>query len=69
MSAVPEPGSKSYDKHRARRRKDLERSGAADAQEANEQAKRDLERDPEWRPTGPRSERGRGPKSERPGTE
>ncbi|MFE0874109.1 hypothetical protein ACFW4X_04340 [Streptomyces smyrnaeus] len=69
VSAVPEPGSKSYDKHRARRRKDLEKSGAADAQEANEEAKREMERDPDWRPSGPRTERGRGPKGERPESE
>ncbi|MEU5837959.1 hypothetical protein ABZ820_30400 [Streptomyces diacarni] len=66
---MPEPGSKSYDKHRARGRKDQERSGHTDAQEANEAAKREMERDPRWRPSGPRTERGRGPKSERPGNE
>ncbi|WP_030878192.1 MULTISPECIES: hypothetical protein [Streptomyces] len=65
---MPEPGSKSYDIHRARRRKEKEKTGEADRKQANEEAKRDMEQDPKWRPSGPHSDRGRGPKGERPGS-
>jgi hypothetical protein len=61
---MAEPGSKKYDTHRARRRKDAEKSGVPD-RHANEDAKESLEENPQWRPSGPRTERGRGPKSER----
>ncbi|WP_180268785.1 hypothetical protein [Streptomyces sp. Ru87] len=33
---------------------------------ANEEAKETLSKDPDWRSRGPRTERGRGPKGERP---
>jgi hypothetical protein len=61
---MPEPGSKEYDKRRAQLRADAEAEGIPD-QEANEEAKRRLEKDPKWRPTGPDSDRGLGPKGER----
>ncbi|MFK8848972.1 hypothetical protein [Streptomyces sp. Ac-502] len=54
---MPEPGSKDYDKRRARLRKDAENSGIND-QQANEEGRRSR---------GPRTERGRGPKGERSG--
>ncbi|WP_019547190.1 hypothetical protein [Streptomyces sulphureus] len=63
---MPEPGSKSYDIQRSRRRKEAKDESGASGQEANEEAKQDLEKDPHWRPSGPRNERGRGPKGERP---
>ncbi|GAA2406121.1 hypothetical protein GCM10010420_37530 [Streptomyces glaucosporus] len=65
---MPEPGSKSYDKKRARRRKEAERSGVPD-KNANEAANESIQQDPRWRTSGPRTERGRGPKGERPGNE
>ncbi|MFI9549697.1 hypothetical protein ACIHAR_38305 [Streptomyces sp. NPDC052016] len=63
--AVPEPGSKKYDTERARLRKEAERSGISD-KDANEAANEALQDDPELRSRGPRTERGRGPKGERP---
>lgn len=68
MIAVPEPGSKSYDIQRSRRRKEKE-AGHRSGQQANEEAKYELEDDPRWRPSGPRTERGRGPMGERPGSQ
>ncbi|MFF9404975.1 hypothetical protein ACF1B0_05455 [Streptomyces anandii] len=64
---MPEPGSKKYDTRRARARKEAERSGISD-QDANDAANAELQRDPEFRSSGPRTERGRGPKGERPGS-
>ncbi|MEU0103295.1 hypothetical protein [Streptomyces sp. NPDC006267] len=63
--AVPEPGSKKYDTRRARLRKDAEQSGVSD-QDANQAANETLQSDPDWQSRGPRTERGRGPKGERP---
>lgn len=65
---MPEPGSKSYDIQRARRRKEAQQEGAPE-QAAEERAKEEIEQDPKWRPSGPRSERGLGPKGERERTE
>jgi hypothetical protein len=65
---MPEPGSKKYDIHRAHRRKDAEDRGVPD-QHANEEANAELQRDPHWQSRGPRTERGRGPKAERPETD
>ncbi|MFG2352096.1 hypothetical protein [Streptomyces sp. NPDC048521] len=62
---VPEPGSKKYDTQRARRRKEAERSGISD-QDANTVADESLQQEPEGRSRDPRTERGRGPKGERP---
>ncbi|MFE6224059.1 hypothetical protein [Streptomyces sp. NPDC057854] len=62
---MPEPGSKKYDTRRARARKDAEDAGTPDAK-ANDEANESLQRDPRWRSSGPRTERGRGPKGERP---
>ncbi|MFP8962328.1 hypothetical protein ACLIYP_17485 [Streptomyces nanhaiensis] len=62
---MPEPGSKDYDKQRARRRKEAERGGVPD-RHANEEADESLRQDPHRRSSGPRTERGRGPKGERP---
>lgn len=60
---MPEPGSKAYDKKRQEYRREAEDRGVRDA---NERAKDALEEEhPEYRPTGPRTERGRGPKGER----
>ncbi|GCD35009.1 hypothetical protein OEIGOIKO_02750 [Streptomyces chrestomyceticus JCM 4735] len=63
---MPEPGSKDYDKRRARLRKDAENSGIND-QHANEEANETLQGEEGWRSRGPRTERGRGPKGERTG--
>ncbi|MDT9686142.1 hypothetical protein RND61_29345 [Streptomyces sp. TRM76323] len=63
---MPEPGSKKYDIHRARLRKEAEGRGVSD-QEANDEANATLQRSPGWRSRGPRTERGRGPKGERQG--
>ncbi|WP_190133815.1 hypothetical protein [Streptomyces longispororuber] len=63
---MPQPGSKKYDTKRARLRKEAERSGISD-QDANDAANTSLQRDPHWQSDGPRTERGRGPKGERPG--
>ncbi|MDJ1132968.1 hypothetical protein [Streptomyces iconiensis] len=62
---MPEPGSKSYDIQRARRRKEAKDDLGESGRSANEEAKQELEEDPQWRPSGPRTERGRGPKGER----
>lgn len=62
---MPEPGSKKYDTRRARLRKDAERAGTPD-QHANEEANETLQEDEALRSRGPRTERGRGPKGERP---
>ncbi|MFH8798721.1 hypothetical protein ACH4F6_03830 [Streptomyces sp. NPDC017936] len=62
---MPEPGSKKYDTQRARKRKEAERSGISD-QDANAAADEELQSDPKWRSRGPRTERGKGPKGERP---
>ncbi|MER7228678.1 hypothetical protein [Streptomyces rubradiris] len=62
---MPEPGSKKYDTRRARLRKEAERSGISD-QDANAVAKETLRQEPEERSGGPKTERGRGPKGERP---
>ncbi|RBM07263.1 hypothetical protein [Streptomyces sp. PT12] len=61
---MPEPGSKKYDIHRAHGRKAAENQGVPD-RHANAEAKESMEEDPTWRPSGPRTERGRGPLSER----
>ncbi|SFC68354.1 hypothetical protein [Streptomyces aidingensis] len=61
---MPEPGSKRYDIRRTHKRKQAEDSGVPD-QYANEAAKEDLAEEEGWRARGPRTERGRGPKSER----
>ncbi|NYI03633.1 hypothetical protein [Allostreptomyces psammosilenae] len=61
---MPEPGSKKYDVRRARLRKEAEDSGVPD-QHADAEANRELQQDPEWRTSGPRTERGLGPKGER----
>ncbi|OEV04375.1 hypothetical protein [Streptomyces oceani] len=63
---MPKPGSKSYDIQRARRRKAAKNDLGESGQEANEEAKQELEQDPQWRPAGPESDRARGPKGERP---
>ncbi|WP_030694103.1 hypothetical protein [Streptomyces globisporus] len=63
---MPEPGSKKYDTRRAGLRKDAERAGVPDAK-ANDEANESLQEDPQWRSRGPRTERGLGPKGERPG--
>lgn len=63
---MPEPGGKKYDIHRARLRKEAEDRGVSD-QEANDEANAVLQRSPEWRSRGPRTERGRGPEGERRG--
>ncbi|MFE8947209.1 hypothetical protein [Streptomyces sp. NPDC007856] len=65
MIVVPEPGSKKYDARRARLRKEAERSGVSD-QDANTAANESLQEEPKWRSRGPKTERGRGPKGERP---
>ncbi|GGS13993.1 MULTISPECIES: hypothetical protein [Streptomyces] len=65
---MPEPGSKKYDTRRARLRKEAERSGISD-QDANAAAKETLRQEPEGRSAGPKTERGRGPKGERPENE
>ncbi|MFE0835414.1 hypothetical protein ACFW4V_21255, partial [Streptomyces sp. NPDC058825] len=62
---VPEPGSKKYDTRRARLRKEAERSGISD-QDANRAANEELQEGDDWGSRGPRTERGRGPKGERP---
>ncbi|GAA2382195.1 hypothetical protein [Streptomyces coeruleofuscus] len=62
---MPEPGSKKYDTRRARLRKDAEQSGISD-QDANAVANEELQEGEAWRSSGPRTERGRGPKGERP---
>jgi hypothetical protein len=61
---MPEPGSKAYDRKRAKKRKEAEDRGVPD-QYANEEANEALQQDPHWQTRGPRTERGRGPKSER----
>ncbi|WP_228973788.1 hypothetical protein [Streptomyces sp. DH12] len=61
---MPEPGSKKYDIHRARLRKEAENHGVSD-RDANDQANATLQARPEWRSRGPRTERGRGPEDER----
>ncbi|MEU3605520.1 hypothetical protein AB0E83_08690 [Streptomyces sp. NPDC035033] len=61
---MPEPGSKKYDTRRARLRKDAEQGGVPDAK-ANDEANESLQEDPQWRSSGPRTERGLGPKGER----
>ncbi|MFI2380340.1 hypothetical protein ACH5AO_35675 [Streptomyces sp. NPDC018964] len=63
---MPEPGSKKYDTRRARLRKDAEDSGVSD-QDANTAANEELQEGEGLRSRGPRTERGRGPKGERPG--
>ncbi|MFH8348051.1 hypothetical protein [Streptomyces sp. NPDC018045] len=63
---MPEPGSKKYDTRRARLRKDAENSGIS-GQQANEEANETLQDEEGLRSRGPRTERGRGPKGERPG--
>ncbi|MER7489068.1 hypothetical protein ABTY20_24780 [Streptomyces sp. NPDC126497] len=63
---MPEPGSKKYDTRRARLRKDAEDSGISD-QDANAAANEELREGEGLRSRGPRTERGRGPKGERPG--
>ncbi|MGW0395398.1 hypothetical protein ACWDYJ_31900 [Streptomyces sp. NPDC003042] len=61
---MPEPGSKEYDTRRARMRKDAERAGVPD-KKANVEANESLQSDEESRGSGPRTDRGRGPKGER----
>ncbi|GGZ32483.1 hypothetical protein [Streptomyces poonensis] len=65
---MPEPGSKKYDVRRARLRKELEQSGIS-GQEADAQANERLQEEEGLRSRGPRTERGRGPKGERPGND
>jgi hypothetical protein len=65
VRVVPEPGSKKYDTRRARLRKDAEQAGVSGKQ-ADEAANEALQEDAGWRSRGPRTERGRGPKGERP---
>ncbi len=65
---MPEPGSKKYDVRRARLRKDAEGSGVPD-RHANDEANAYLREEEDWRSRGPRTERGRGPKGERPGND
>lgn len=65
MAEVPEPGSKAYDKRRARLRKEAEKQGTPGGRPANEEAKERLEEEEQWGPEGPRTGRGRGPKGER----
>jgi hypothetical protein len=65
---MPEPGSKKYDTRRARLRKDAEKAGTPD-QHANQEANETLQQEEDWGSRGPRTERGRGPKGERPGNE
>ncbi|POX43864.1 hypothetical protein C3489_37430 [Streptomyces sp. Ru71] len=62
---MPEPGGKKYDTRRARMRKEAERSGISD-QDANDVANEESQREPQYRSSGPRTERGRGPTRERP---
>ncbi|MGW4026092.1 hypothetical protein [Streptomyces sp. NPDC005009] len=64
---MPEPGSKKYDTRRARLRKDAEDSGVSD-QDANTAANEELQEGEGLRGRGPRTDRGRGPKGERPGS-
>ncbi|GAB2591328.1 hypothetical protein GCM10027168_25790 [Streptomyces capparidis] len=64
---MPEPGSKKYDTKRAKLRKEAEDRGIPD-RHANEHANETLKDDPHWRSRGPRTERGLGPKGERPGS-
>lgn len=61
---MPEPGSKKYDIHRAHHRKAAEDRGVPD-HHANQEANEALQRDFHWQSRGARTERGRGPKSER----
>ncbi|HET6636842.1 MAG TPA: hypothetical protein VFH77_17640 [Streptomyces sp.] len=61
---MPEPGSKKYDNRRKEYRRDAEDEGIPD-KHANREAKERLEEDPQWRPEGPRTDRGRGPKGQR----
>ncbi|GGQ19016.1 hypothetical protein [Streptomyces roseolilacinus] len=63
---MPEPGSKKYDIHRARLRKEAEGRGVSD-QDANDEANATLRRSPVRRSRGSRTERGRGPEGERRG--
>jgi hypothetical protein len=65
-AVMPEPGGRKYDTHRAKLRKDAERSAITD-QDANRAANETLQSDPDWQSRGPRTERGRGPKGERTG--
>ncbi|MFM9494395.1 hypothetical protein ACKI1Q_12325 [Streptomyces galilaeus] len=65
MIVVPEPGSMKYDTRRARLRKDAESSGVSD-QDANRAANEELQEGEDRRSRGPRTERGRSPKGERP---
>ncbi|WP_371674036.1 hypothetical protein OG985_44040 [Streptomyces sp. NBC_00289] len=65
MIIVPEPGSKTCDIQRARLHEEAERSGVSN-QDANEAANDSLQQDPKWQSQGPRTERGRGSKDERP---
>ncbi|MFF7373111.1 hypothetical protein [Streptomyces tricolor] len=62
---MPEPGSRKYDTRSARLREEAERSGVP-GQDANAVADETLRQDPEWQSPGPKTERGRGPKGERP---
>ncbi|MBQ0987444.1 hypothetical protein KBZ10_23565 [Streptomyces sp. F63] len=62
---MPEPGSRKYDRKRAKLRKEAEDSGVPD-QHANEAADKTLRKDPSMRSRGPRTARGLGPKGERP---
>ncbi|KNE78700.1 MULTISPECIES: hypothetical protein [Streptomyces] len=62
---MPEPGSKKYDRKRAKLRKEAEDSGVPD-QQATKAADKTLQKDPSLRSRGPRTTRGLGPKGERP---
>ncbi|MEV0597834.1 hypothetical protein AB0I82_00825 [Streptomyces sp. NPDC050315] len=61
---MPEPGSKKFDRRRAKLRREAEDQGIPD-KHANEDAKGRLEDDPQWQTRGPRTERGLGPKGQR----
>lgn len=61
---MPEPGSKKFDRRRAKLRREAEDQGIPD-KHANEDAKGRLEDDPQWQTHGPRTERGLGPKGQR----
>jgi hypothetical protein len=68
VAVVPEPGSEKYDTRRARLRKEAERSGVPDAH-AGHEADEVLQEDHGRAGRGPRTQRGRGPKGQRPESE
>ncbi|GAA3443492.1 hypothetical protein [Planomonospora venezuelensis] len=62
---MPRPGSHSYDKERARHRKDLERKGLSE-QQLSDRVGKDARSDPAKRPQKTGGDRAAGPASERP---